>query len=203
MKPLRLQCSSLAQMKAHYNHLFRGENVTSSPSFTSGGGLHRRTTIAYWMKESTLECCRLNLSLHTWWKVIDSTRVRTQHCTFSRDKMVHLRHWSTIVQDLKNLRTPLSPSQPHTSLPSPNWLQQWTNHLSTLSYLVTRITSTQCREQAPGQSSLVSQEDQNLQTSINFQSKREKEMILPNLSLIHIWRCRRIERCRSRWSPYH
>ena len=21
--------------------------------------------------------------------------------------------------------------------------------------------------------------------------------------LIHIWRCRRIERCRSRWSPYH
>ena len=23
------------------------------------------------------------------------------------------------------------------------------------------------------------------------------------LSLIHIWRCRRIERCRSRWSPYH
>ena len=26
---------------------------------------------------------------------------------------------------------------------------------------------------------------------------------LYNLSLIHIWRCRRIERCRSRWSPYH
>ena len=25
----------------------------------------------------------------------------------------------------------------------------------------------------------------------------------PGLSLIHIWRCRRIERCRSRWSPYH
>ena len=24
-----------------------------------------------------------------------------------------------------------------------------------------------------------------------------------NLSLIHIWSCRRIERCRSRWSPYH
>ena len=23
------------------------------------------------------------------------------------------------------------------------------------------------------------------------------------LSLIHILRCRRIERCRSRWSPYH
>ena len=27
--------------------------------------------------------------------------------------------------------------------------------------------------------------------------------ILVHLSLIHIWRCRRIERCRSRWSPYH
>ena len=27
--------------------------------------------------------------------------------------------------------------------------------------------------------------------------------ILLLLSLIHIWRCRRIERCRSRWSPYH
>ena len=24
-----------------------------------------------------------------------------------------------------------------------------------------------------------------------------------DLSLIHIWRCRRIERCRSRWSPSH
>eukprot|EP00826_Nyctotherus_ovalis_P025368 TRINITY_DN19658_c0_g1_i2.p2 TRINITY_DN19658_c0_g1~~TRINITY_DN19658_c0_g1_i2.p2 ORF type:complete len:256 (-),score=30.05 TRINITY_DN19658_c0_g1_i2:12-779(-) len=27
--------------------------------------------------------------------------------------------------------------------------------------------------------------------------------ISKNLSLIHICRCRRIERCRSRWSPYH
>ena len=26
---------------------------------------------------------------------------------------------------------------------------------------------------------------------------------ITGLSLIHIWRCRRIERCRSRWSPYH
>ena len=34
----QLQCSSLAQMKTHYHHLFRGENVTSSLSFTSGGG---------------------------------------------------------------------------------------------------------------------------------------------------------------------
>ena len=25
----------------------------------------------------------------------------------------------------------------------------------------------------------------------------------PNLSLIHIWRCRRSTLCRSRWSPYH
>ena len=29
------------------------------------------------------------------------------------------------------------------------------------------------------------------------------KMIGGDLSLIHIWRCRRIERCRSRWSPYH
>ena len=27
--------------------------------------------------------------------------------------------------------------------------------------------------------------------------------VTDDLSLIHIWRCRRIERCRSRWSPYH
>ena len=27
--------------------------------------------------------------------------------------------------------------------------------------------------------------------------------VMCHLSLIHIWRCRRIERCRSRWSPYH
>ena len=27
--------------------------------------------------------------------------------------------------------------------------------------------------------------------------------VTTSLSLIHIWRCRRIERCRSRWSPYH
>ena len=30
-----------------------------------------------------------------------------------------------------------------------------------------------------------------------------KQFLLLGLSLIHIWRCRRIERCRSRWSPYH
>ena len=28
-------------------------------------------------------------------------------------------------------------------------------------------------------------------------------VIISNLSLIHIWRCRRRLRCRSRWSPYH
>ena len=28
-------------------------------------------------------------------------------------------------------------------------------------------------------------------------------MILSELSLIHIWRCRRSYACRSRWSPYH
>ena len=27
--------------------------------------------------------------------------------------------------------------------------------------------------------------------------------IIPALSLIHIWRCRRSTLCRSRWSPYH
>ena len=42
-----------------------------------------------------------------------------------------------------------------------------------------------------------------------FLSKRRKTLTIaisphhPHLSLIHIWRCRRIERCRSRWSPYH
>ena len=37
--------------------------------------------------------------------------------------------------------------------------------------------------------------------------KMPKALLILNgklrLSLIHIWRCRRIERCRSRWSPYH
>ena len=33
-----------------------------------------------------------------------------------------------------------------------------------------------------------------------FNFNRSKVFVL---SLIHIWRCRRIERCRSRWSPYH
>ena len=33
MKPHQLQFSSFAQMKTHYHHLFRGENVTSSTEF--------------------------------------------------------------------------------------------------------------------------------------------------------------------------
>ena len=33
--------------------------------------------------------------------------------------------------------------------------------------------------------------------------RRLRGNLLQVLSLIHIWRCRRIERCRSRWSPYH
>ena len=28
-------------------------------------------------------------------------------------------------------------------------------------------------------------------------------VVIHNLSLIHIWRCRRYAVCRSRWSPYH
>ena len=33
--------------------------------------------------------------------------------------------------------------------------------------------------------------------------RRSLRRMEPELSLIHIWRCRRIERCRSRWSQYH
>ena len=33
--------------------------------------------------------------------------------------------------------------------------------------------------------------------------KKERIGLEAELSLIHILRCRRIERCRSRWSPYH
>ena len=34
-------------------------------------------------------------------------------------------------------------------------------------------------------------------------SETESLLLELNLSLIHIWRCRRRLRCRSRWSPYH
>ena len=37
----------------------------------------------------------------------------------------------------------------------------------------------------------------------NGKQFRLKGKGMPYLSLIHISRCRRIERCRSRWSPYH
>ena len=30
-----------------------------------------------------------------------------------------------------------------------------------------------------------------------------RECVISDLSLIHIWRCRRSYACRSRWSPYH
>ena len=33
--------------------------------------------------------------------------------------------------------------------------------------------------------------------------KLENVNSIYTLSLIHIWRCRRLGRCRSRWSPYH
>ena len=36
-----------------------------------------------------------------------------------------------------------------------------------------------------------------------LRSAHTNVLTVPRLSLIHIWRCRRIERCRSRWSPYH
>ena len=35
------------------------------------------------------------------------------------------------------------------------------------------------------------------------QCKRGEFSTIKDLSLIHIWRSRRKERCRSRWSPYH
>ena len=40
-------------------------------------------------------------------------------------------------------------------------------------------------------------------TSIFYDSPIPINSTTVVLSLIHIWRCRRIERCRSRWSPYH
>ena len=38
---------------------------------------------------------------------------------------------------------------------------------------------------------------------VPFADVRLRSLTMKQLSLIHIWRCRRIERCRSRWSPYH
>ena len=54
------------------------------------------------------------------------------------------------------------------------WTDRWTEAIALSPLLMQSVTSTD-----------------------NFSSQ------MHNLSLIHIWRCRRIERCRSRWSPYH
>ena len=37
----------------------------------------------------------------------------------------------------------------------------------------------------------------------NEEENRLEALHHPFLSLIHIWRCRRLDTCRSRWSPYH
>ena len=37
----------------------------------------------------------------------------------------------------------------------------------------------------------------------HLQLPTQTTLTSPVLSLIHIWRCRRITGCRSRWSPYH
>ena len=37
----------------------------------------------------------------------------------------------------------------------------------------------------------------------NFNNNLLTDGNIKNLSLIHIWRCRRSTLCRSRWSPYH
>ena len=43
--------------------------------------------------------------------------------------------------------------------------------------------------------------DEHLKWDAHLQHINNK--ITKNLSLIHIWRCRRSTLCRSRWSPYH
>ena len=40
-------------------------------------------------------------------------------------------------------------------------------------------------------------------TQLANRSKCRARIAILTLSLIHIWRCRRRLRCRSRWSPYH
>ena len=45
--------------------------------------------------------------------------------------------------------------------------------------------------------------DDSCQTCQIANKKSDQWQLSKHLSLIHIWRCRRIERCRSRWSPYH
>ena len=45
--------------------------------------------------------------------------------------------------------------------------------------------------------------NENRNTIIDVVNKTAEKCFVPLLSLIHIWRCRRRLRCRSRWSPYH
>ena len=40
-------------------------------------------------------------------------------------------------------------------------------------------------------------------TSLMWTSGSQHFLPPLSLSLIHIWRCRRLDACRSRWSPYH
>ena len=42
-----------------------------------------------------------------------------------------------------------------------------------------------------------------LKEVLRVATKEDDEREAQNLSLIHIWRCRRYAVCRSRWSPYH
>ena len=46
-------------------------------------------------------------------------------------------------------------------------------------------------------------EDRTRGSEVRELSRITKKELSMNLSLIHIWRCRRYAVCRSRWSPYH
>eukprot|EP00826_Nyctotherus_ovalis_P034838 TRINITY_DN2936_c0_g1_i2.p2 TRINITY_DN2936_c0_g1~~TRINITY_DN2936_c0_g1_i2.p2 ORF type:complete len:113 (+),score=17.18 TRINITY_DN2936_c0_g1_i2:82-420(+) len=52
-------------------------------------------------------------------------------------------------------------------------------------------------------SGLLLDESAKTKKKLKFLSKEQLNEYIQELSLIHICRCRRIERCRSRWSPYH
>ena len=54
--------------------------------------------------------------------------------------------------------------------------------------------------------SSVDEDDQRTYAILNAQLQKlelDEEEFVDELSLIHIWRCRRLLTCRSRWSPYH
>ena len=144
--------ATLAQEKTHTVTFLGVKDVTSSTKFYLRRGASPTHNDSIWMKESTLECSPLNRSPHTWCKVIVVSGFG-QHCTFGWYKMVPSRHLSTIVQALIIIHMSLSPPWPLTSPPSPYWHQQLSPHFSTVSYLVSLITSTQCREKAPDQKS--------------------------------------------------